>query len=113
MLDNNIGGIVADSFTRVIDLLGVPCDYQSAKDTQRAATNIVVGFKAVSDKDTELVNSYGVLTKIITVKVADFPEAPVKFDLFTINGEKFIAAAVNSINLNGAIIGYKIYTKGK
>jgi len=111
MLGQALHNIFDQSFITVIDLLGVPCDYKCVKDATNNKTNITVGYSGRSE--APLVQSLGVESKTITVKVADFKHAPEKFDQFLIKGQNYVAESVQQVHLNGNIIGYRIRTKGK
>ena len=105
---NNLRG----AFTTAIDALGVPATWTQAKppaDTK----NITVGFRTAGKDDQEIVAAYGIAAKIITMKAADFTTDPEKFDSLLIMNERYTLDAVMPVHLNGAIIGYKAYARGK
>ena len=112
MLSAQTYGNFKNSFDLVVNLLGVSADYTCVKDNTNSKVGITVGFSS-SKTDTTLVQSQGINSAIITCKVADFTNAPAKFDRFVINTQTFVADSVHKVHLNGRIIGYRIQTQGK
>ena len=102
---------VRGSWESVVALLGVPASWERAK-AMGTQVPVVVGFKTAGVKDVEVIQSYGINAKIITVRAIDVSVPPEKFDTFTIHNERHTADAVHPVNLNGSVIGWKIYVQG-
>ncbi len=112
MLNQPFYDVINSGFHIAINLLGTQGDYHCVKDPTRDKTGLTMGF-AGGTSDSTLVQSFGVESKTITVKVEDFSQPPEKFDQFVINGQRHVAESVHLVHLNGRVIGYKIRTKGK
>lgn len=111
MMSSDLHAKVAGGFNTAIDTLGVPMQWTSAKDDLKTA-NIVGGFRTVGKDDQVIINSYGIETKVITIKAGATPEPPLKFDRFVVHGEVYVAQSSHQIHLNGVLIGHKCYCKG-
>jgi hypothetical protein len=98
-------------YEKVIDMLGVPMAWTHVKTSTTA--NVTAGMKIATDEDTALVQSYGIGARIITVKASDFTIPPEKFDRFAVQSEVYIAEAVAPVHLNGTLLGYRVYIRGK
>jgi hypothetical protein len=94
----------------VVDMLGVPAQWQQTK-APRATKSATVGFKTAGWKDEIIVNSYGINARILTVKARDISNV-VKFDTFTIGGEVMTVASASHVYLNGDHIFTKVICKG-
>jgi hypothetical protein len=103
---------MAAGFNTAIDSLGVPMLWTQAAEGGQSAS-IVAGFRAVGKDDEVIINSYGIETKVITVKVDSLPVPPQKFDRFVVQGETYVAQSSHQIYLNGVLIGHKCYCKGR
>lgn len=105
-----------NAYISTIDLLGVPATWTQTKAPNRTA-NMTIGFRTASKDDVEVVNTYGFGSKIVTFKAGDFTaDEPVKFDRVQINppgGETYALDAVLAVHLNGTVIGYKGFIRGK
>jgi hypothetical protein len=47
------------------------------------------------------------------VKAGDLPAVPAKFDRLTMGAEVFVVEAAHQVHLNGAVIGYRLLSKGR
>lgn len=113
MLDTAFRNVLRGEFENVVDMLGVPGTWTQAKPPNNTLPT-TVGFKTAGLDDKEVVNAYGVGAKIITFKAADFATtAPEKFDQLTIAGERYTLDEVMPIHLNGVLIFYKAFVRGK
>lgn len=111
MLEQSLFDDVKGSFELAINTLGVPASWSTA-DGSNTGTPII-GFRTAGLNDTEVINAYGIGAKIVTMKFADFPVAPKKFDKIIVGLEHYTLDAVNPVHLNGVVIGYKGYIRGK
>ncbi len=100
------------SYERVIDTLGVQVTWTQAK-TPHNSKSVVAGMKIAGVQDDAIVQAYGVGARIMTLKASDFPTPPEKFDRLAVDSEVYTAEAVQPVHLNAALVGYKIYIKGK
>ena len=112
MLEQSLFDDVRGSFNLAIDMLGVPSTWTQAKPPNATATP-TIGFRTAGLNDTEVVSAYGIGAKIVTMKVTDFTVAPQKFDTIEVLTERYTLDAVNPVHLNGVVIGYKAYIRGK
>jgi hypothetical protein len=99
-------------YESVIDTLGVNVIWTQAKPPH-ANKAVTAGIKIAGNDDEALVQSLGVGARIFTMKASDFTTAPEKFDRLVVGTEAYTAEAVHPVHLNAALIGYRIYTKGK
>jgi len=102
-------------FDQLINTLGVPAVLTRAKPPATVTNIQRVGFASISKQDQGLVNAYGLSGKVITVKAADCAGvAPLKFDVFMVGTERYVADTVNPLHEPGvgSVIGYKVYCKG-
>lgn len=95
----------------VCEQLGVPAVWEQTKPPQ-ATVNCTVGFKTIGVRDEELVNAYGVGGKVITIKAVDVPHVE-KFDRLTIMNERYTVDAAAPIHINGELVFWKAFVKGK
>ena len=95
----------------VVDALGVPALWEQTK-APNASKPVIVGFKTVTYKDEELINAFGIGAKVLTVKVKDIAQVA-KFDRFTIHGERYTIDEVMPVHLNGVLLFWKCFVKGK
>jgi hypothetical protein len=111
MLSSATYGNVNGAFNQVIDLLGAQMTWTSVKSP--ATATFVAGFSSMGKTDTELINAYGIASKVITAKASSFSTPPAKFDKFVVNNEHYVAAAVHPIHINTTLVGWKIILEGK
>lgn len=111
MLNSSAWNNVASAFDQVVDLLGTPVTWNQAKSPNQTAT-FTSGLKTVGAKDIELINSYGIGSKIFTTKVSSTPVPPEKFDELVVNNESYTIDAVHAVRINDQIVGYKCYCRG-
>lgn len=102
---------IRSSFERTIADLGVPASWERAKAGGAAAT-VTVGFRTAGVRDEAIVNAYGINAVIMTMRASEAPVPPEKFDSFVVHGVRHTADAVHPVNLNGDVIGWKIYVRG-
>ena len=100
----------------VINMLGIPAEFHQAK-VPATALKMSVGISTMK-KDDPLINSYGVGTKIITLKESALGAiVPEKFDFVLINNgaEKVVFEIALPVHepKTGAVIGYRCVSKGK
>ena len=98
---------VRAGFKEAIKLLGTDATFK--------AKPIKLGFKTAGskDKDAEVVNSYGVGAKIITIDIDTITVTPKKYDYAHIKSNKYVFEYVHPIYLGGDLVGYKVFVKGK
>ena len=106
MLDAATAGAVRGAFDTGVDLMGVPAVWTPVNG---ADSSVTVGFRTGSDE--AVINAYGVGTKILTFKASS--GVPAKFDTITVQSERYTVNDVNPVHLNGFLVGYKLYVKGK
>ena len=92
-------------FKTTIDYLGTSALFKTK--------TIKLGFKTAGVKDEEIVNTYGVGAKILTIDIDTITVIPKKFDYIHIDSHKFVFEAVQPIYLGAEHVGYKIIVKGK
>ncbi len=104
---------VRGGFKQVISLLGVPATWTQVLPPNATLT-ATVGFKTAGKNDSEVVNSYGIGAKIITFDADNFrTQPPKKFDKLEVMGEVYILDEVMMVHLNGEVVGFKAYARGK
>jgi hypothetical protein len=103
--------IIKSGFELNIAKLGVPASWERAK-SDGVASAVTVGFKTAGAKDEAIVNAYGINAIIMTLRAMEAPVPPEKFDTFIVHGVRHTADAVHQVNLNGEVIGWKIYVRG-
>ena len=94
-----------------LDTLGVPATWKQTKDPQ-ATKDVVIGFKTVGLRDSDLINAYGVGAKIFTIKVSDI-EVVEKFDRVTVQDEVYTIESSMPVHLNGVQVFWKAVSTGK
>ena len=92
---------------QTIDTLGVPCTFMSKTS---GTVNCVAGFKTT--RDEEIVNAYGIGSKVITIRAMDVPEVT-KLDRCEIGPERYTFDAVMPVHLNDQLIGWRCVVKGR
>jgi len=112
MLDNALKSQFISAHALAITMLGTPVDF---KDTAGVTTRLTAGIKTGGTDDSELVNAYGVGTKILTIRKADLLATPKKFDQVHVvgTGERLTVSSVVDVHLNGDLIAYKLIIAGK
>ena len=100
-----------EQYERVIDTLGVPMQWTNTKSN--TTRSVVGGMKIATDEDLALVQSYGVGARVITIKASGLTVEPEKFDRFAVQDAVFVAESVAPVHLNGSLIGFRIYIKGR
>lgn len=73
---------------------------------------IVAGFKIAGKDDIEVVNAYGIETRIITISKNVSGIEPGKFDEIKISGLRYTIQAVHEVFFNEVLIGYRCYARG-
>lgn len=94
-----------------VEFLGTEMTWRQTKPPQQTAV-ITAGFRMPSKDDIEIVNAYGMETKIITTRAADLPSPPVKFDVFEANGERYTVIGAVTVQIAGQVLGYRLFAKG-
>jgi hypothetical protein len=102
---------IKSSFERAVADLGVPASWERAK-VEGSAARLTVGFRTAGVKDEAIVNAYGINAVIMTVLASEALVPPEKFDSFIVQGVRHTADAVHPVNLNGEVIGWKVYVRG-
>jgi len=74
---------------------------------------VKLGFKTAGVKDEEVVNSYGLGAKIITIDIDTINVTPKKFDFIHVDSNKYVFESVHPIYLGGNQVGWKAFVKGK
>ena len=95
------------AWEQTIDTLGVPCKFMSKTS---GTVNCVAGFKTT--RDEEIVNAYGIGSKVITIRAMDVPEVT-KLDRCEIGPERYTFDAVMPVHLNDQLIGWRCVVKGR
>lgn len=98
-------------YEQAIDLLGVPMLWTNVKSG--AEQPVIGGIRIASDEEINLVQSYGVGARIITLKARGLSRAPEKFDRFSLDSAVYVAELVAPVHLGGQLVGYRIYIKGR
>lgn len=111
MFNTSMLAKVTGAFDTAVDTLGTSISWTQAKAPNQTIT-ATMGIRTVGAKDVELINSYGIGAKILTVKAASLPIPPEKFDEFVINSESYTADAVHPVRVNDQLVGYKVYCRG-
>jgi len=111
MLTPELRQQIQNATENVVDTLGVPTIWRQTKDPQ-ATKEIVAGFKSPSWADQEIINAYGIGSKIFTIKVADIAIVE-KFDRLTVLDEEYTIDVVMPVHLNGVHLFHKAISKGK
>lgn len=98
-----------------IRTLGIPMEFRQAKTP--GIIKPTIGGIATAKSDDQIINSYGIGTKIITLMQSELSVVPEKFDSVTINGgvERVTFEAVFPVHepKTGAVIGFRCVVKGK
>lgn len=103
---------VKEGFDLAIGLLGVPATHRTAS-TSLPTPIPFVGFSSISREEESFIQAYGISGKVVTVKLVDLPSMPIKFDSFEVKSERYVIDLVRPIHLNGELIGWKCFCKGK
>jgi len=93
------------------DQLAVPVTWTQTK-APNATKDISVGFKSLGWRDQQLINAYGIGAKIFTIKVEDVADV-VKFDVITLNGEKYTIESVMPAYVGSIHCFHKVIVKGR
>jgi len=112
VLDATLLSTYRAGYELVIETLGTPATWTQAKPPH-ATKSVTAGLKIAGNEDDALVQAYGVGARVITVKAKDFTAAPEKFDRVTMGSETMTIEAVHPVHLNAALVGYKLYVRGK
>ena len=97
------------SLRYAVDLLGIMVTY-----TQGATVKTFkVGYKAVDINDRELINAYGINTKVVTL-LSTYGIEPLKYDVIDVGVERYIVqGSIPLRDIDSSIIGYKLYAVGE
>ena len=90
-----------------INALGVPATVMPKNGDPVECT---VGFKTSTDVD--IINAWGVGSKIITIQVADVPDLE-KLDRVMIENERYTIEQVSPIHLNEILIAWRGVVRGQ
>ena len=91
-----------------VDLLGINVTYTQGTTTK----TFKVGYKAADVNDREIINAYGINTKVVTILAKD-GIAPLKFDVIDVGEERYIVqGSIPLRDVDTSIIGYKLYAAG-
>ena len=104
-------------YNNTMRLLGVPMVLHQVKPPN-AVINLPFAGIATPRKDIEVINNYGVGSKVITILESDTGSTiPEKFDYVIVGsgGEKLVFEAVVKVHepATGVVIGYRCYVRGK
>lgn len=113
MLDQLMLSKMVAAYETTVDTLGVPVTVNI--DTWGSPIKCQAGLKTVGVEDDQLANSYGVGSRIITIKKKSVPIMPAKYDTVDINdgGESLVISNVTPVQINNVIVGYRLATSGK
>lgn len=103
---------IQGAFDSTIDLLGTLIEWRQS--TTNEALTMRSGMRTVGKGDTELINAYGLDTRIFTTKMADWGGVvPNELDLVYVNatGNWYTLNAVHEIWINDTLVGYKMMAK--
>jgi hypothetical protein len=89
------------AWEQTIDTLGVPCTFMSKTS---GTVNCVAGFKTT--RDEEIVNAYGIGSKVITIRAMDVPEVT-KLGSCEIGPERYTFDAVLPVHLIDQLLGWR------
>jgi hypothetical protein len=96
--------------SNMVALIGSDGTYTIAKTS---ATQVIRGLIAKMDnRDTALVQAYGVNGSRLTFQANIFTQRPAKFDTWTVNGVRYVFGGVSDIVIAGQLVGYTVYCKG-
>lgn len=101
---------IQGAFDQVINLIGLPATFTQVKPPNSTAS-FNVGFRTAKSDESEIINTYGVGTVIITGSAGDFPVPPQKFDKITIGAENYTVHTALPVHLGNVLIGWKMYAK--
>lgn len=104
-------------YAAVINQLGVPAEFKQALPPNVSVRIAKVGIATIRPRSAggdDVVNSFAVGTRVVTILESSLPVRPGKFDLLTINGEKFVIEDVRPAEEpgSGVTIGYRCAIAG-
>ena len=96
-----------------IEMLGVSAEYRTKDANGKPEVYYIkCAFTKASTQEVEIVNAFGVYTKIITIAYnLDFE--PTRFDSIIVDGAKYTVVSSVRMTAPGGIIGYKCYCNGE
>lgn len=97
----------AKQWNEGVKSLGVPATHVS---TDGVETECTVGFKTT--KDEEIINSWGIGAKIITIRAAEVSQVN-KLERLFIMGQIYTLDFVDPVMLNDIFCGWRCYVRGK
>jgi hypothetical protein len=78
-----------------------------------ATQQVVSHVRHFTGDESELINAWGETGVEIFVEATSIQQEPVKFDTFTLDGEKWTVGAVhNMYGFNNQLLFYKLYCRG-
>ena len=106
MLSAGIKNTWQKLYQETINTLGVPATVHPKSGD---AVECIVGFKTSTDVD--IINAWGVGSKIITVQVADVAQLE-KLDRIQIGAERYTLDSVTPVHLNDVLVGWRGIVRG-
>ena len=107
MLSRSMRLAWAKAYRDSINALGVPATVMPKAGDPVDCT---VGFKTSTDVD--IINAWGVGSKIVTIQFADVPELE-KLDRVKIENERYTLEQVSPIHLNDDVIAWRGVVRGQ
>ena len=107
MLNNSEKQFFAKQWNEGVKSLGVPASHVI---TEGVETDCTVGFKTT--KDEEIINSWGIGAKIITIRSEEVNPVK-KLDRVFIMDQVYTLEFVDPVMLNDIFCGYRCYVRGK
>ena len=107
MLSSSMRLTWAKAYRDTINAIGVPA---TVLPKSGDPVDCTVGFKTSTDVD--IINSWGVGSKIVTIQVADVPDLE-KLDRVMIENERYTIEQVSPIHLNNMLIAWRGVVRGQ
>lgn len=97
----------------LITVLGTSVNLEMIASGAKPALKVLT--QSVGKLTEALINSYGVNGREFVFGVDDLPYPPEKFDVVTLDGERFVIDVPQTLREDGSglIIGWRAYAKGK
>lgn len=102
-------------FRTLANATGIPAVWEQAQAPNQTAAIGKAIVQSTSKAAEPIVNAYGVNGKSIQVAAADLPTAPLKFDAFVVQGNRYVIDTVieHKERGTGAVIHYTCYSRGR
>ncbi len=111
-LPANTSATVSRAFKQAVALLGTPMTMVSPQG-EVIAVSLTCGLRMVGLDDINIVNAYGIETRIITVDADLVQRPPVQYDAFLLGSARFVVQAIREVRMNDTLLGYKCYCRSQ